>query len=761
MDKYRVLGPRGYGAQSTVYSAVRTSDSRAVYLKRFVGLFAADPSRRDQILATCATVRALEHNHVVQIMEYFPDGEDLVVIMPAATCSVREAIKANTALSSEELLVVAAAVADGLCFLHAKGVIHRDVKPESILLMPRPGALPTPGFVPGEASITDDAPITADGPTGAGGGGGGGGATGGGPTAAPAPALITAGLGVTHKVDILAHDVVLADALDASLLAEVDPSHTVLGTRAYMAPEVLSEEVPFSPEADVWSVGASLYASATSALIGGTPADRASLMKGKWSLQGAVDRLPAESKARWESLPTPVKTIIADCLALEPEARPTAPALAAHPATQQSRSVAKERSARERDTFARKAASENISLRGEKLRLEEEVRTLTDEIATLIKKNEDAEEARKKAADALVAANLQIESLRTSHPELESLRKQLAEAKKEIAVLKAQTTTPSTSVNFGAPVTTGSTSGSSGTSSQINIQLPGSPGAVYGMCPVGQSAIAITCGGSDHIVHVYDSQKGTPVAKLTGHTDTVHGVCTLPDGRLASCGYDQTVRIWTIATRSCELVLKGHVGHVYDVCALRDGRLASGGVDGKIRIWDTTTGTCVGELVGHSKPVFPLILMPDGRLLSGSDDRTFRVWDVDSMTCLRTVSGHGRWPSGLGLLPNGRVVASSDRIRVFDPSSNWSCLQTLTEDMSQDTRIAVLPDGRVATGSYSGNALVRLWDTTRTSQTPGTMKGPASAPVNFVLPLPDGRVAIASGTQVRIDTPPPHPNPSS
>jgi WD40 repeat protein len=74
--------------------------------------------------------------------------------------------------------------------------------------------------------------------------------------------------------------------------------------------------------------------------------------------------------------------------------------------------------------------------------------------------------------------------------------------------------------------------------------------------------------------------------------------------------------------------LEGHSGPVWTLCVLPDGRLASGSYDNTIRLWDVTAGAETARLEGHSGSVAALCMLPDGRLASGSWDNTIRLWDV-------------------------------------------------------------------------------------------------------------------------------------
>jgi hypothetical protein len=108
-----------------------------------------------------------------------------------------------------------------------------------------------------------------------------------------------------------------------------------------------------------------------------------------------------------------------------------------------------------------------------------------------------------------------------------------------------------------------------------------------------------------------------------------------PDGqRLATAGWDQTVRIWDSATGKELLALKGHAGPVRSVAFSTDGqRLASGSDDKTVRIWDSATGKELFAFKGHAGWLSAVAFSPDGqRLASANQDGSIHLWETMSVS---------------------------------------------------------------------------------------------------------------------------------
>jgi hypothetical protein len=135
----------------------------------------------------------------------------------------------------------------------------------------------------------------------------------------------------------------------------------------------------------------------------------------------------------------------------------------------------------------------------------------------------------------------------------------------------------------------------------------------------------LAAGGPGNEVKVYNVLSGQLLRPFGTHAGAVTAVAYCSDGRLASGGRDQTVRIW-----DSQLNQQKNLPHNSEVTALaftRDGkRLAVASRDGKVRVWDTVTWEVMATLSDHTAPVPALAFNPQGTQLAIAHDTEVRLW---------------------------------------------------------------------------------------------------------------------------------------
>jgi eukaryotic-like serine/threonine-protein kinase len=132
--RYRVMGVAAKGGMSTVLRAIDLKHDRVVAVKvlheEVAGLLGSE-----RFLREIRLIAQLQHPHVVPLFDSGAAGGLLYYTMPFVDGeSLRDRLRQSGALPLEEALRYSVELCDALGYAHAHGVLHRDVKPDNILI---------------------------------------------------------------------------------------------------------------------------------------------------------------------------------------------------------------------------------------------------------------------------------------------------------------------------------------------------------------------------------------------------------------------------------------------------------------------------------------------------------------------------------------------------------------------------------------------------------------------------------------------------
>ncbi|MCW5756463.1 MAG: serine/threonine protein kinase [Phycisphaeraceae bacterium] len=194
---YRLLGKLGAGAMATVYKARQLNLDRLVAIKVLPRKFSQNPQFIERFYAEGRAAAQLNHPHIVQAYDVGKSGEYHYFVMEFVDGrTVYDDIVKHKRYGEKEAIDIIRQVALALGHAHERGIIHRDVKPKNIM--------------------------------------------------------------ITNEGVVKLADMGLARAMSDKEAAEAEAGKA-FGTPFYISPEQIRGETNVGPEADIYSLGATLY----------------------------------------------------------------------------------------------------------------------------------------------------------------------------------------------------------------------------------------------------------------------------------------------------------------------------------------------------------------------------------------------------------------------------------------------------------------------------------------------------------------------
>lgn len=218
--------------------------------------------------------------------------------------------------------------------------------------------------------------------------------------------------------------------------------------------------------------------------------------------------------------------------------------------------------------------------------------------------------------------------------------------------------------------------------SSRKIKIIGEDGlAVTAMaaCPKGKN---LAVGTEDGGVTIYAAQTSTQISSGIAHNGATLSLAFDLSGRqLASGGADGIMKIRKLSTGVEKSVSFQEGGGVSAITFInKHNDMATGSEDGSIRLWDDSGKECTKILEAHAMPITSLSSsINELRFASASKDRYINIWDQQHGRCLKTIKAHEEAASSVLYLHDNRTVVSGcedDIIKLWD-SETGECLAIL------------------------------------------------------------------------------------
>lgn len=135
--RYVVQSQVGSGGMATVYRGVDQTLDRLVAIKVMLSRYAADPAFAARFKQEAQAAAALQSPYIVSVYDWGKEGDTYYIIMEYLRgTDLKTGIRSHGALAPRKVAQIGAQVCSALSVAHAHDIIHRDIKPQNIMIQP-------------------------------------------------------------------------------------------------------------------------------------------------------------------------------------------------------------------------------------------------------------------------------------------------------------------------------------------------------------------------------------------------------------------------------------------------------------------------------------------------------------------------------------------------------------------------------------------------------------------------------------------------
>ncbi|NWH56192.1 STK36 kinase, partial [Geococcyx californianus] len=133
MEKYHVLEVIGEGSFGRVYKGRRKYSAQVVALK-FIPKVGRSEKELKNLQQEIEIMRGLHHPNIIQMLDSFETDKEVVVVTDYAEGELFQILEDDGSLPEDQVQTIAAQLVSALYHLHSHRILHRDMKPQNILL---------------------------------------------------------------------------------------------------------------------------------------------------------------------------------------------------------------------------------------------------------------------------------------------------------------------------------------------------------------------------------------------------------------------------------------------------------------------------------------------------------------------------------------------------------------------------------------------------------------------------------------------------
>src|SRR5579863_1172665 len=134
-ERYQLQEPIGRGGMATIYRGRDMRMERVVAIKVLREVYSTDPKFVTRFQREAKAASVLQHPNIVQVYDYGQtDGNYFIVMELIEGTDLRRYLRSRGVLAVDRAIIIAHDVALGLGAAHRRGIVHRDVKPQNILV---------------------------------------------------------------------------------------------------------------------------------------------------------------------------------------------------------------------------------------------------------------------------------------------------------------------------------------------------------------------------------------------------------------------------------------------------------------------------------------------------------------------------------------------------------------------------------------------------------------------------------------------------